>query len=110
MLHAKFQDHRSSGSGGEDFLKVFTIYGHVGHLGNVTWTIYINFLSHCPCRLHMKFGIEFGQVVSEKKMFENNGYINVYSPGQGQTTPWGQFFLTVLFSQYYSPLLQVSLH
>ena len=28
MLHAKFQDHRTSGSGEEDFFKVFTIYGH----------------------------------------------------------------------------------
>ena len=27
MLHPKFQDHRTSGSG-EDFFKVFTIYGH----------------------------------------------------------------------------------
>ena len=26
MLHAKFQDHRTSGSGEEDFFKVFTIY------------------------------------------------------------------------------------
>ena len=41
MLHAKFQDHRTSGSGG--FLKVFTIYGHGRHLGHVTCTIYINF-------------------------------------------------------------------
>ena len=40
MLHATFQDHRSSGSGEEDFFKVFTIYGHGGHLGHVTWTIY----------------------------------------------------------------------
>ena len=24
---------------------VFTIYGHVGHLGHVTWTIYLNFRS-----------------------------------------------------------------
>ena len=31
MLHAKFQDHRTSGSGEEDFFKVFTIYGHGGH-------------------------------------------------------------------------------
>ena len=30
MIHAKFQDHRTSGSGVEDFFKVFTIYlGHV---------------------------------------------------------------------------------
>ena len=42
MLHAKFQDHRTSGSGEEDFLKVFTIYGRGGHLGHVTWTIYTN--------------------------------------------------------------------
>ena len=39
------------------FLKVFTIYGHGGHLGHVTCTIYINFLSHFPRRIHMKFGI-----------------------------------------------------
>ena len=58
MLHAKFQDHRTSGSGEEDLLKVFTIYGHGDHLGDVTCTIYINFLSHFPRRLHMKFGID----------------------------------------------------
>ena len=42
MLHAKFQGHRTSGSGGEDFLRFFTIYGHGGHLGHVIWTIYIH--------------------------------------------------------------------
>ena len=45
MLHAKFQNHRTSGSGEEDFFKVFTIYGHGGNLGHVTWNIYINFCS-----------------------------------------------------------------
>ena len=55
MIHAKFQDHRTSGSGEEVFLKVFTIYGHGGHLGHVTLTIYINF-SPFPRRLHIKFG------------------------------------------------------
>ena len=44
---------------GEDFFKVFTIYGHCGHLGHVTCTIYINFLSHFPRRLHVKFGIDW---------------------------------------------------
>ena len=42
MLHAKFQDHGTSGSGGED-LKVFNIYGRCSHLGHVTWTINIHF-------------------------------------------------------------------
>ena len=58
MLHAKGQDHRTSGSGEEDF-KVFTIYGHSSHLSHVTWTIYINFLSPFPRRLHIKFGFDW---------------------------------------------------
>ena len=40
MLHAKFQNHRPSGSVEEDWLMVFAIYSHGGHLGNVTLTIY----------------------------------------------------------------------
>ena len=36
IIHAKFQDNRTSGSGEEEFLNVFTIYGHGGHLGHVT--------------------------------------------------------------------------
>ena len=59
MIHAKFQNPRTSGSGEEDFLKVFTIYGHGGHLGHVTWTIYIKFRSPFPRRLHIKFGIDW---------------------------------------------------
>ena len=55
MLHAKFQDHGTKGFGEEDFFNDFTIYGHGGNLGHVTWTIYINFLSPLPRRLHMNF-------------------------------------------------------
>ena len=69
MLHAKFQDHRTSGSG-EDFLKVFTINGRGGHLGHATWTIYTNLVSPFPRRLHIKF-VLIGQAVSEEKMYEN---------------------------------------
>ena len=35
MLHAKFRGNRPAGSG-EDFQRVFTIYGHSGHLCHVT--------------------------------------------------------------------------
>ena len=35
MLHAKFQDHRTFGSGEEYFLRFFTIYGHGSHLGHL---------------------------------------------------------------------------
>ena len=38
---------------------VFTLYGHGGHLGNVTWTIYINFRFPFPRRLHMKLGFDW---------------------------------------------------
>ena len=69
MLHTKFRENRLAGSGEEDFLRFFAIYGRGGHLGHVTWTIYINFRSPFPRRLHIKFG--FGQAVSEEKMFEN---------------------------------------
>ena len=59
MLHAKFQDHMSSGYWGRRVLKVFTIYGRGGPLGHVTWTIYINFRSPFLRRLYMKFDIDW---------------------------------------------------
>ena len=59
MLHAKFQGTPSAGSGGEIFLKVYTIHGRGGHLGHVTWTIYKNFDSPIPRRLHIKFGFDW---------------------------------------------------
>ena len=68
--------------------KVFTIYGRGCHLGHVTWIIYINFCSPYPSRLHMKFTL-ICQAVSEKKMFENNDHIHVYSPGVGTDNPLG---------------------
>ena len=45
------------------------MYGCGGHLGHVTWTIYINFRSPFPMRLHIKFAL-IGQAVSEEKTFE----------------------------------------
>ena len=56
MLHAKFQNHRPSGSGEKDFLKAFGIYSHGSHLGHVTFTFYINFHSLFLTMLHLKFG------------------------------------------------------
>ena len=58
MLHAKFQNHRPSGSG-EDFLKVFAIYSHGGHLGHVTLTIYTNIHSLFLRMIHIKFGFDW---------------------------------------------------
>ena len=54
-----FQNHRPSGSGEEDFLKVFAIYSHGGHPGHVTWTIYTNLRSPFLRMLHIKFGFHW---------------------------------------------------
>ena len=48
---------------------VFTIYGHGGHLGHVTWTIYINFRSSFLRMLHMKLAL-IEPAVSDEKIFE----------------------------------------
>ena len=40
-------------------MKVFTIYGHGGELGHVTWTICTNFGPPFPRRLHIKFGFDW---------------------------------------------------
>ena len=55
MLHAKFQDHRTSGSGEEDFLRFLP---YMGMAAILVWTIYINFRSPFPRRLHIKFGFD----------------------------------------------------
>ena len=57
MLHAKFQDHRTSGSG-----KIFKGFYHIWAWWpswSVTWTIYINFGSTFPRMLHIKFGLDW---------------------------------------------------
>ena len=83
----KFQDHRTAGSGEEDFLKIFTINGHGSHLGHVTWTIYIHFRPPFLSRLHMKVGIDWPSGFREE--LETNGHVHVYSPGAGADNPLG---------------------
>ena len=59
MPYAKFHDHMTISSVAEVFLKVFTINWCGGHLGYVTLTIYIIFLSPFPMKLHIKFGFDW---------------------------------------------------
>ena len=59
LLHAKFYDHTTISSVGEIF-ESFYINEHGSHLGHVTCTIYINFLSYFPRRPHLKkFGFDW---------------------------------------------------
>ena len=53
MLYTKFGGNKPAGSGEEDFLRVFTIYGHVTQMPQT------NFRSPNPRRLHIKFGFDW---------------------------------------------------
>ena len=65
MLHTKFRENRPAGSG-EDFLRVFTIYGRGGHLGHVTQMPRTNFCSPYPRGLHIKFGFDWASSFGEE--------------------------------------------
>ena len=69
MLYTKFRGNLPAGSGEEDFLRVFTIYGRCGHLGHVTsiMTLDFHFLVH---ESFQKNSFQIGTVVSEKIRLE----------------------------------------
>ena len=89
MLHTKPQGHWPFCSGEEDFLRVFTIYGHGGHLGHVTQNLQTDFCSPIPLRLYMKFGIDWPSDFG-KKIFENGGWTTdqAYSRERRDVTTW----------------------
>ena len=58
MLHTKFRGNRSTGSGEQDFWRVYTIYGHDGHLGYVTQMPRTNVRFPYQSRFHIKFGFD----------------------------------------------------
>ena len=69
MLHNKFRGNQPADSGEEDFQRVFTIYGHGGHLGHVTSIISSDFFS-LYLKAFIKNLVLIGKVVSEKIWFE----------------------------------------
>ena len=68
MLHTKFRGNRPTGSGKEDFLVVFTIYGRGGHLGHVTWISRSNFCLPYPWMLHIKFHFDWPRSFREEDL------------------------------------------
>ena len=56
MLHIKIRGNRPAGSGEEDFLRFFTIYGRGGHLGHVISIMSIDFHCLVPESFLTKFG------------------------------------------------------
>ena len=59
MVNTKFRGNRPAGSGEEDFLVVFTIYGRGGHIVNVTWISRPNLKCRYTRRLHIKFQLDW---------------------------------------------------
>ena len=55
MLHTKFHGNQPAGSGE----RVFTIYGHGGHLGHVTSIMSSDFYFLVPESFHKKFGSDW---------------------------------------------------
>ena len=55
MLHTKFRGNRPA-SFGEDFCRVFTIYGHGSHLGHVTSIMSSDFHYHVLESFHTNVG------------------------------------------------------
>ena len=88
-LHTKFQGNQLSGSGEEDFFKVFTIhiYEHSGNLGNVTWIKYINFFPLLPgYEIYVKMAQNFLRR-SPLTMLTDYKQVTL-SFGQGHKWPW----------------------
>ena len=55
MLNTKFCGNQPAGSTEEDFRRIFTIYGRVGHLGHVTSVMLSDFHFIVPESFHTKF-------------------------------------------------------
>ena len=55
MLHTKFRGNRPAGSG-EDFCRLFTIYGRGGHLCHVTSIMSSDFNILVPESFHTNIG------------------------------------------------------
>ena len=72
MLHTKFRRNRSSSSG-EDFRRVFTIYGRGGHLGHVTQMPRTNFRYPYPRRLNIKFGFDWTSGFGDVEIVDDDG-------------------------------------
>ena len=68
MLHTKLRGNRSTGSGEEDFLMIFTIYGCSDHLGHVTSIMFMDFHLLVPESLQTEFGQKWPSSFQENQV------------------------------------------
>ena len=69
MLNTKFRGSRSTGSRDEEFRRVFTIYGHGGHLGQVTSIILIYLHFRVPLQLTYNILLKMAKWFLRKSRF-----------------------------------------
>ena len=81
MLHTKFRENLTAGSG--DFSRVFTIYGPGGHLGHVTSIMSSDFHFNVTERFHKNFWLRLPQKVLRKSGLNFCMYTTL-GQGQGQ--------------------------
>ena len=70
MLHAKFRGKRIIGSGAEDFLRDFIIYGRGGYLGRLT-KMPNNLSFTLPKGLHINFGFDWQSGFREEDLLNS---------------------------------------
>ena len=99
ILHAKFRWNRSTSS----FWRDFTIYGHGGHLGHVTWIIYIHIDNTI---LHIKYGFEWPSGFRGEDVLNIMEIYMYIEPGWGHMSPWGPFFSESLIFSHTAHFLQ----
>ena len=75
---ARFHGNRPTGFWKQDFLSIYTIYGHSSHLGHVASIMIIDFHFLVP-KKYIQNLVENGSVVSEKSKFQFL-YINNLGP------------------------------
>ena len=92
MLHAKFCWNLSTGSGEEDFWRVFTIYGNGCHLGHVTWIFYTHICNPFLLMLHIKFGFDWPSGFRGEDVWILLRYTCILPRGGGTWAPGVQFF------------------
>ena len=95
MLHTKFPENQPTGSGEEDFLRVFTIYGRGGHIGHVISIMSSDFIS-LYLKACIQNRVQIGNVVSETIRFE---FLYVYDlPLRSSNEPDLQYSHTFIYS------------
>ena len=102
----KLQRNRPTGSGEEDFWRVFTIYGRGGHLGHVTQSAVNKLSSPYPRRLHIKFGFDWHICFRGKDLWalwttttdgRTDGRTTTKTDGRMDAGPWVSYMIRLHF-------------